>query len=127
MAIGLLVAWIPGVQTPIALALVFLLRVAFGFRASAVAAAVGTWLTNPFTAVPLYSLSFLVGRPLAGAGLAAVGAPSPAWLETAASLAAGGLVLGLPIAFVGYHLTARGVAAYRERREARRALRRVAS
>jgi uncharacterized protein (DUF2062 family) len=140
MAIGLFVAFVPFVQTPVALASVAVVRKVTGIRASVVAAAIGVWLTNPLTSAPLLAVSLIIGTPVARAFLAAIhvtgfdlgGETSwlrdPAVLESAVGFAVGSFVLATVCSVVGYHLTLRGVGAYQARRVARqraRALRAV--
>lgn len=140
MAIGLFVALIPVAQTLIALGVVELIRRLTGIRPSRVAAALGVWLTNPITAAPLYALSLVIGRPVARLLLGGLGVAAPeigvetTWLqdlvalESVIGIITGAVMLGTPIALVGYELTRRGVLAYQVRRVARqraRALRAV--
>ncbi|MDP2310014.1 MAG: DUF2062 domain-containing protein [Pseudomonadota bacterium] len=140
MAIGLFVSLIPVAQTLIALGVAEAFRRFTRFKPSRVAAALGVWLTNPLTAAPLYALSLLIGRPVARLFLSGLGVAGPeigvetTWLqklvalESVIGIVAGAIMLGTPIAIVGYELTRRGVLTYQVRRVARqraRALRAV--
>ncbi len=140
MAIGLFISLIPVMQTLIALGVVEVLRRTTGIRASRVAAAVGVWLTNPLTAAPIYALSLLIGRPIARLVLGALGldglviGKEDSWLrdlglvESSVAIGFGAIMLGTPIALIGYEITRRGVLTYQNRRMARqrdRALRAV--
>lgn len=140
MAIGLFFSLIPVAQTLVALGVVEGVRRFTRFRPSRVASVLGVWFTNPLTAAPLYALSLLIGRPVARLFLTWVGVAAPeigvetTWLqkllalESVIGIVAGAVMLGTPIALVGYELTRRGVLAYQQRRVARqraRALRAV--
>lgn len=106
MALGMFVGFTPtfGVQLPIALVLAFLLR------QNKIAAFVGVWVTNPLTAPVIYGLEYQIGRLL-------LGMPPFSlhefhyqfdWMmgvQVGAPLLLGSLVLGLPVALIGYTLT----------------------
>lgn len=133
LAIGLFVALLPVIQMPIAVGAAALARRLFGIRLSMVAAAAGVWFTNPLTGAPIFGLAFLVGRPivrlvlpdswLSSAGtklsLADLTSAGPFAIEAGASLVLGGVLLGLPIAYIGYKLALRVVARYQARRQQR--------
>lgn len=141
MAIGLFASLIPvPAQMLLAIAFVEVIRRVTGVPASRVAAAIGVWFTNPITAPPIYVLSLLIGRPIARLFLEAVGADGVvfgaegSWLreiaplESTLALGAGAVVLGIPLAIVGYEVTRRGILSYQHRRMVRqraRALRAV--
>jgi len=107
MALGLFVGMTPtfGVQMILALFFAFLLR------QNKIAALIGVWNTNPVTAPFIYGVEYELGRAL-------LGLPRPdasiefsfeamrelGWL-LASPLCLGSLVLGIPIALVGYALT----------------------
>lgn len=107
MALGLFVGMTPtfGVQMFLALLLAFVLR------QNKIAALIGVWNTNPLTAPFIYGMEYEVGRVL-------LGLPHPdatlefsldamrelGWL-LASPLCLGSLVLGVPVALVGYALT----------------------
>ncbi len=109
MALGLFIGMTPtfGVQMFIALFFAFILR------QNKIAAVIGVWNTNPLTAPFIYGLEYEVGRLL-------LGLPHPAvdiqfsfealkvlgW-QVAAPLCVGGVVLGIPVALIGYALTVR--------------------
>jgi uncharacterized protein (DUF2062 family) len=143
MALGLFIAMMPimGAQMPVAVVVAELIRRVSGLRLSRVAAAAGVWVTNPITAVPVYGLAILIGRPFArlflpnpelshpstelpiavtDTGEAVVPASSPFAWELGLSLVIGGVVLGVPLALVGYRLTHALVVRYQHRRAARR-------
>jgi uncharacterized protein (DUF2062 family) len=139
MAVGLFVAFMPimGLQTPMAFAAAEALRRLSRFQVSRIAAAAGSWIVNPVTAAPLYGLCYLIGRPVAFLLLPAPQhmenrasvvldlelLSGPEALEVLLSLALGGVLLGFPVAWVGYRLTYGMVVRQHARREGRRARR----
>lgn len=60
VAVGLFVAWTPAIGLHILMAL----TLAFIFRANKFAAVACAWVSNPFTLVPIYYPSFLLGKKL---------------------------------------------------------------
>lgn len=148
MALGLFVAMLPimGLQMPVAVATAEFFRRLTGIRMSRVASAAGVWLTNPLTAAPIYGVCYLVGKPFtrwlmpgtteempatvdaslaaSDAGAAATGATSqPLALDVVVALVIGGVILGVPIAIVGYRITYSMVERYQQRSRARKQLR----
>ncbi|WP_073559869.1 DUF2062 domain-containing protein [Archangium sp. Cb G35] len=142
MALGLFIAVLPvmGLQLPLALAAAELVRRLTHFQLSRVAAAAGVWLNNPVTAAPVYGLCYLIGRPIAhrllpappqsvataGAGsfdLSALSFSGPDALEVGLGLVIGGVVLGVPTAWVGYRITYGMVSRHQADRQQRRARR----
>lgn len=107
MALGLFVGMTPtfGVQMFIALFLAFLLR------QNKIAALIGVWNTNPLTAPFIYGLEYEVGRVLMGMPHASLQISFTfetmkqlGW-EVLAPLGLGSLILGIPVAAIGYALT----------------------
>jgi hypothetical protein len=141
MALGLFIAVLPilGLQLPLALLIAEAFRRFTHFHISRVAAAAGVWLNNPLTMAPVYGLCYLIGRPIAHhllpasqqqtgveAGtfeLAALSFSGPGALEVILGLVIGGVLLGLPTAWIGYRITYGMVARHHARREERRARR----
>lgn len=141
MALGLFIAVLPilGLQLPLALLTAEALRRLTPFRFSRVAAATGVWLNNPVTAAPLYGLCYVIGRPFArfllpvsqervgvqagSLDLSTFSFTGPGALEVMLGLVIGGVLLGVPIAWVGYRLTYGMVMRDHTRREERRARR----
>jgi uncharacterized protein len=141
MALGLFIAVLPilGLQLPLALLIAEASRRLTHFQLSRVAAAAGVWLNNPLTIAPVYGLCYLIGRPIAHrlvpasqqqtgveAGAFDLGALSfsgPGALEVMLGLVIGGVLLGLPTAWVGYRITYGMVVRHHARREERRARR----
>jgi len=110
MALGLFIGFTPtfGLHIPLALLLAFLLR------QNKIAAMVGVWVTNPLTAPFIYGLEYQIGRMLLGQPpLTSVPRISElSWsmgLQLGSPLLLGSLVLGLPLAMIGYALTVRFV------------------
>lgn len=140
VALGLVVGLLPimGLQMPIAIALAELSRRLLKIPVSRIAAAAAVWITNPLTAAPIYGLCFWVGRPFArfmlqaernaiaqlpAEDVAGLGKSAPFALELITALVLGALIVGIPAAFVAYHLTLRAVRRYQSRRQRRRAAR----
>jgi uncharacterized protein (DUF2062 family) len=110
MALGLFIGFTPtfGLHLPLALLFAFLLR------QNKIAALVGVWITNPLTAPVIYGLEYQIGRMLLGQQpLSAFPRISElSWsmaLQLGTPLLLGSLVLGLPMAMIGYALTVRFV------------------
>ncbi len=120
LAVGVFVGFLPVIpfQTVIALTLAFLVR------GSKIPAALGTWVSNPVNMIPFYAMLFYVGRFL----LPGVETPELNFhhleLESmihqgwglVVVMFVGGLVLGIPAAFVTYVVTFRAVNSYRQKR-----------
>ncbi len=132
MALGLFLAMLPIIQTPVALGLVEILRRAFRTPVSRVAAVIGCCFTNPLTGGLLYGGGLLLGRPFARAILPdgllssegtrlelSLSSAGPFAVELFVSMLIGGMLLGVPVALLGYRITHAVVARY----QARRALR----
>lgn len=62
LAVGVFAGWFPwfGLQTLVAIALAFVVR------GNKVVAAAATWISNPFTYVPIFAFNYQVGRWLLG-------------------------------------------------------------
>jgi len=139
MALGLFIAVLPimGLQLPVALIAVEMLRRLAHFPLSRGATAAGVWLNNPVTAAPVYGLCYFIGHPIAhrllpespqrvGAGsldLSTLFSSGPGTLEVILGLVIGSVLLGVPTAWLGYHITYGMVARHHARREERRARR----
>jgi uncharacterized protein (DUF2062 family) len=117
-AVGLFVGMSPtmGAQMFIAVPLAAL------FKSNKLAAAAGVWITNPLTAPFIYGLTYLVGARIIGvsgqikAGLT----DGPTFMEFIAKapeifwvMTVGGVVVGLPLALVGYYLSFSAITRYR--------------
>ena len=119
MAIGVFVSITPTIpfHTLIAVALAFI------FRASKIAAAIGVWFSNPLTIPIFYFASFRVGRLLFGNLPACSGACESITnllklgVEVALATIVGGIVVGLGPATAAYFITRTIIARMKSRRE----------
>ncbi|MEM8641707.1 MAG: DUF2062 domain-containing protein [Cyanobacteria bacterium P01_G01_bin.54] len=128
VAVGAFAGWFPlfGFQTILGLVLATLLR---GNR---LAAAAATWISNPFTYVPIYMFNFYLGQwllPLPPLELKAVNWTSFSALthmggQFVLTLALGCMVGGLVVALVCYGLSYGVIARLRQLSEQRRRVRR---
>jgi uncharacterized protein (DUF2062 family) len=114
-ALGLFVGMTPtiGFQIPIA---VF---VAALFKWNKISAAVAVWITNPLTAPLIYSFSYFVGAKMLGFKIAPkllTGLDLPTLKEAGAKIllatTVGGVVVGIPLALLGYYLAFSAVHGY---------------
>jgi uncharacterized protein (DUF2062 family) len=118
MAVGIFVSMLPIIplQTVVAVALAFL------FRGSKTAAALGTWLSNPLTIPLVYYANYKLGCVLLGyqntvnhiafnsfSQLMALG------IEVTQAMILGGAVLGAVLGVAAYFITLRIYRAYRNR------------
>lgn len=120
-ALGLFIGMSPtmGIQMPIA---VFVAAI---FQWSKISAAVGVWITNPFTAPFIYGLTYVVGARLLGLKASLTLPNNFSWdllKELIANaplifgaLAAGGIIIGLPLAVAGYFLSYGAVNKYQQK------------
>ena len=139
LAIGIFVAWLPliGLQMLIILGLSFILR------ANKLVGLPAAWISNPFTLVPVYYPSYLLGSAILGSGVISIqdfehrfgdiflsALSWPARLEELASLIftdffyptlIGSIPIGLIIAVACYFLSVRAIKRHRNRRLQRRA------
>mgnify|MGYP005842479071 CR=1 FL=1 len=119
-ALGIFVGMSPfmGLHTAMAVFIASLLKW------NKVAAAIGVWISNPFTAPILYGITYYIGANLLG-----IGGPPPflagldlsAFLETLAkapeilwAMTLGGALLGLPLAAAAYYFVHSAVRKYQE-------------
>ena len=120
LALGLFIAMSPfmGLHTAIALCLAAL------FKWNKISAAIGVWLSNPATAPVIYSMTWFVGSKITGITLAEnlpqvfsfkatfqLLYKTPAILST---LTIGGIVVGIPVAIVGYYIAFGVIQKYQE-------------
>ncbi len=108
MALGLFIGFTPTFGIQIFLALLF----AFLLRQNKIATFVGVWITNPLTAPLIYGLEYRVGRLLLGMPPLAANHPGfeLSWslgADIVVPLLLGCLVLGIPVAIIGYSVTVR--------------------
>lgn len=118
MAAGIFAGCLPILpfQTVVALGLAFI------FRGSKIAAMAGTWISNPLNWVPVYTLTYYIGRAVTPFDVSF----DPQHLEIKQMLAqgwelvvlmlAGGVVIAIPTTFIAYIVTFRAVNRFRQRR-----------
>ena len=121
MALGLFVGMSPfmGIQMAVA---VFLAAI---FKWNKISAAIGVWISNPLTAPFIYPLTYLVGSKLFGYQkpfklpeefdfdyILTIIRNTPDILFI---LIAGGIILGLPLAIVGYYFSYAAITEYRKK------------
>jgi len=109
-ALGLFVAMSPTMGFQMAIAI----PIAALFKWNKLAAAMAVWVTNPITAPFIYGPTYFVGAKLLGMSLglnaadAASGSTMLAFAEKApkifGAMTLGGVVLGLPLAVIGYYV-----------------------
>ncbi len=111
-----------GLQTIIGVA------IATCIQGNKVVAAASTWISNPFTYVPLFALNFHIGRRLLGLSPITELPTSPAdleaWLsmgrDVAAALMLGSLITGIVASVLGYYIGLAVALRVRKAREDRR-------
>ena len=120
LALGLFIGITPtlGVQTAIALFAASILKW------NKISAALGVWITNPLTAPLIYGLTYAVGRMVLGIAQSpelpdefGAGAFRTLMGKTPGifgALTAGAVVVGLPVAVMGYHLSYLALQRYQE-------------
>lgn len=120
-ALGLFVAVSPtmGVQMAMAIFLAAL------FKWSKLAAAIAVWVTNPLSAPFIYGLTYFIGARLMGLHTLRnlMGEPNLNALieavkkapEILAAMTLGGIIIGIPLAIVGYYLAYTAVVQYQQR------------
>ena len=131
MALGMFIGMTPfmGFHTITAVAMASI----FGW--SKIAAGIGVFITNPFTAPIIYSFTYQLGSKITGYsdpaklaslfkddGLIALIKSSPMIII---DLLIGGIIIGIPVAIIGYYVTFKIVTDAREKWRKRRALKRL--
>ena len=119
-AVGMFVGFLPIIPFQIITAV----ALAFPVRGSKIAAALGTWISNPINMIPFYLMLYYVGR-----AIIPWEAPTfnPALLELTVMLKQGwswflvmligGVALGIPAAILSYFLSRRAIVSYRRRKQ----------
>jgi uncharacterized protein (DUF2062 family) len=120
LALGLFVGMTPSMGFHTAIAVFF----AALFKWNKISSAIGVWVTNPLTAPVIYGVNYFIGAKLIGLqkvyslpeanGFAKIyqimlKAPEIFW-----ALTLGGIVLGLPLAVVGYYFSYTVVQKYQD-------------
>jgi uncharacterized protein (TIGR03546 family) len=123
MALGIFIGFMPIIPAQT----VTVLILALIFRASKLAAAVATWISNPFNMPLFYSMLYFVGRKV----FPFLNAPFPEGQEFSITvlfetgwnlfviMLMGGFVLGIPSSIVTYFVSRKIVAAYQRRKALR--------
>ncbi|HLC15955.1 MAG TPA: DUF2062 domain-containing protein [Thermodesulfovibrionia bacterium] len=119
-AMGIVIGMLPAMGFQMAIAIF----IAAFFRWNKVAAAAGTWLTNPVTAPFFFGLNLYVGSTLLSINGSyklptefslevikeiIVKAPHILW-----ALTLGGIIVGIPLAVIGYYLSYYAIVEYRK-------------
>lgn len=122
LAVGLAAGVFAGLLPIIPFQMAVAVALALPVRGSKVAAALGTWISNPLNVIPLYALMYWVG----GLFVTTDAAFDPVRLAMRDMLTMGadfflvmclgGVVMGIPASCITYVLAFRGVNAYRHRR-----------
>lgn len=89
------------------------------FKWNKISAAVAVWITNPLTAPLIYSFSYFVGAKMLGFKIAPkllTGLDFPTLKEASTNIllatTVGGVVMGIPLALLGYYLAFSAVHGY---------------
>ena len=114
-ALGLFIGMTPTIGFQMAIAVFF----AALFKWNKISAAVAVWITNPLTAPFIYSFSYFVGAKMLGFKIAPkllTGLDFPTLKEAGAKIllatTVGGVVVGVPLALLGYYLAFSAVRGY---------------
>ncbi|HHP7233475.1 MAG TPA: DUF2062 domain-containing protein [Desulfobacterales bacterium] len=122
-ALGLFVGMTPfmGAHTLIAVPLAAL------FKWNKISAAVAVWVTNAFTAPIIYGITYMLGASLVGATQPFGFSEIKSWgelfdliLDTPEifwAMSVGGIILGIPLAVMGYYFAYTVVSRYQEKRK----------
>ncbi|MDR2727446.1 MAG: DUF2062 domain-containing protein [Deltaproteobacteria bacterium] len=131
IALGLAMGVFAGLLPILPFQTVAAVALAFIVRGSKIAAALGTWITNPLNWVPFYMLCYYIGRVVVPFTIPPF---DPTQLEMTqmldlgwkffAVMMAGGLIMAVPGTIVTYMLTHKGMELYRKRKQERAALKR---
>lgn len=126
IAIGLAVGVFAGLLPILPFQMLLAVALAFVVRGSKIAAALGTWVTNPVNWVPFYLLCYKIGKavapfdipPFRPSELEMVQMLNVGWKFFAAMLA-GGLVMAVPGCIVAYFIGKKAISLYQARRAKR--------
>ncbi|MCL2022110.1 MAG: DUF2062 domain-containing protein [Betaproteobacteria bacterium] len=126
IAIGVAAGVFAGLLPVLPFQTVLAIALAFVVRGSKIAAALGTWVTNPLNWVPFYMLCYYVGRIVVPFDVPPF---NPSRIEMAemiemgwkffAVMMTGGLVIAIPSAVVSYFVFRKIVGKYQARRKAK--------
>ena len=128
VALGMALGVFAGLLPILPFQIVVAVTLAFIVGGSKIAAALGTWITNPFNWVPFYMLCYFIGKTVAPFEIPSF---DPTRLEMSqmlelgwkffAVMMAGGLVVAVPGMIITYFVTRKAVTLYRKRRAERAA------
>ena len=126
IAVGMAIGVFVGFQPITPFQIIVAVTLAFFFRGNKIAAAIGTVVSNPINMIPFYAMLFFVGNYFLGFedimfdqdNLDLSDLLEKGW-HLVLAMMFGGLILGIPAAFLSYIFTLRAVMAYRRRRTMR--------
>ena len=131
IAIGLAVGIFAGLLPILPFQTIVAVTLAFVVRGSKIAAALGTWITNPLNWVPFYMLCYFIGKVIVPFDVPPF---DPTQLEMTqmmeigwkffAVIMAGGLVMAIPGSILSYFLGFKAVKLYRDKKAERMARKR---
>lgn len=120
LALGLFVGMTPFMGFHMAIAVFF----AAIFKWNKISSAVGVWVSNPLTAPFVYSATYIVGARVSGSvrpfkppgvlGLSTIAGLLQKTPEIFWTLIVGGVILGLPLAAIGYYFAYQSVLKYQQ-------------
>lgn len=121
--VGMFVGFLPIIPFQIIVAV----TLAFSLRGSKIAAALGTWISNPVNMIPFYLMLYYTGKIIIPWEVPPF---NPELLELTVMLKQGwnwflvmfigGVALGIPAAVISYFLARRAIIDYRSRKRERR-------
>jgi uncharacterized protein (TIGR03546 family) len=119
-SLGLLVGMTPAMGFHTVIAVFF----ATLFKWNKISAALAVWITNPFTAPVIYSMTYVVGAKAMGLTRAyklSDGLTSSTFLEMIkktpeifGAMTIGGFIIGIPLSLIGYHFIYSAISRYQE-------------
>ena len=134
IALGLAAGVFAGAMPFLSLQMAIAVALAFIIRGNPIAAALGTWWTNPFNWAIVFPLLYMLGKvfvpgevvslsisDLSSLGLLDLLRQGWKWLLITTL---GGFIVGIPMAICTYFMTVRGVRLYHQRRAGRKLERR---
>ncbi|MDK9707596.1 MAG: DUF2062 domain-containing protein [Desulforhopalus sp.] len=126
IALGLAAGVFAGAMPFLSLQMIIAIAIAFLIRGNPIAAALGTWWTNPFNWAIVFPLLYMLGKvfvpgevesmsisDLSNLGLLDLLRQGWRWLLITTL---GGCIIGIPLAIFTYVVTVRGVRVYHDRR-----------
>ncbi|MBU1566743.1 MAG: DUF2062 domain-containing protein [Proteobacteria bacterium] len=130
IALGLAAGVFAGAMPFLSLQMVIAIGLAFLIRGNPIAAALGTWWTNPFNWAIIFPLLYMLGKVfvpgevesmsmsnLSNLGLLDLLRQGWKWLLITTL---GGFIVGIPLAISTYFVTVRGVRVYHDSRASRK-------